>query len=361
LLGICWGSWRLTLAGYWENGYDWRRVEQRLNAFPQFLTEIDGLDIHFIHARSKHENALPLILTHGWPGSIVEFLGTIDRLTDPESHGGRAEDAFHVVIPSIPGYGFSGRPETTGWGPEHIAQAWVTLMNRLGYQRFVAQGGDWGGLIVDVMGVQAPDGLMGIPPTSRHRPAQRLEGAGVERTRGRRSQAVGSVRRREPGLRPAQLPFHPGHRVRAGNGVAPADPLRVVRFADRPRGLDARPRQAELRGHLPGVRAEGARRQPHPGRDPRQRDADVADEHGRLVGSALLGEQERILRRQGRPGAGRCQRVPNEIYQAPRSWTEQAYPNLVYFNEVDAGNHFAAWQEPDLFTTEVRNGFRPLR
>ena len=238
-----------ALVRYWGSDYDLRRFERRLNALPQFMTEIDGLDIHFIHAKSPHENALPVIITHGWPGSVIEMLNVVGPLSDPTAHGGNAEDAFDVVVPSMPGYGFSGKPTSTGWGPDHIARAWTALMKRLGYTRFVAQGGDWGAQITDEMGVQAPPELLGIhsnmPGTV---PPDVAELLAV-----RRPGAIGPFTRGNPRLRKAAIPLHKGHRVCHRDVAAPADAVRTRRFARQSRGLDARPRRAKSRGHREGL------------------------------------------------------------------------------------------------------------
>ena len=228
------------LARYWATDYDWRKCEAKLNALPQFITEIDGLDIHFIHVRSKHENALPLIVTHGWPGSIIEQLKIIDPLTNPTAHGASASDAFHVVIPSMPGYGFSGKPTTTGWDPDRIARAWVVLMKRLGYTRFVAQGGDWGAIITDVMGVTGASGI------DRHSHQHARRGSARHRQGGpvRRPAAVRSLRRRKTRVRAAEDFFATRRRLRTRDGDAPADALRNRGFTRRPGRLAARPRDA---------------------------------------------------------------------------------------------------------------------
>ena len=222
-----------ALARYWATEYDWRKIEAKLNALPQFVTEIDGLDIHFIHVRSKHENALPLIVTHGWPGSITEQMKIIDPLTNPTAHGGKASDAFDVVIPSIPGYGFSGKPTTTGWDPAHIARAWTVLMKRLGYTKFVAQGGDWGAVITEQMGVQAPAELLGIHtnmPNVVPLDIDKLAFSGA-------TAPAESLDRREARLRAAELRLREGHRLRLPDGVKAADAVRNSGFTGRPRGL----------------------------------------------------------------------------------------------------------------------------
>ena len=283
---------------YWATDYDWRKVEARLNALPQFITEIDGLDIHFIHVRSKHENALPLIVTHGWPGSVIEQLKIIDPLTNPTAHGGSASDAFDLVIPSMPGYGFSGKPTTTGWDPERIARAWVVLMKRLGYTKFVAQGGDWGSLVTNVMAKLGAPELLGIhvnlPGTIPADIAKALAG-GDPRT-GR------SFRRRKARLRPAQGFVCEAARLRARHGNAAANALRTGGFASRPGGLDDRPRRrlgaaggvgdlgrAWTHGQWTPCGRSDARRRA------RQHHALLADEHGRLLGPPLLGEQGQPL------------------------------------------------------------------
>ena len=230
------------LARYWATDYDWRKCEARLNALPNFITEIDGLDIHFIHVRSKHENALPLIVTHGWPGSIIEQLKIVDPLTNPTAHGASAADAFDLVIPSMPGYGFSGKPTTTGWDPAHIARAWVVLMKRLGYTKFVAQGGDWGAIITDLMACTGASG------TARHshQHARRVFSRHRQGCPCGRSGAVRSLRRRETRVRAAGLRIREGHRLRLPDGVAPADALRDCRFSRRHRRLLSRSRRAQL-------------------------------------------------------------------------------------------------------------------
>ena len=273
-----------ALVKYWGTEYDFGRIQARLNALPQFMTEIDGLDIHFIHVRSPHEDALPVILTHGWPGSVVEMLNVIGPLTDPTAHGGSAEDAFHVVVPSIPGYGFSGKPTETGWGPERIARANIELMKRLGYTRFVAQGGDWGAIITDLMGVQAPPELIGIHTNMPGAVPPEISGD-ARAAAGRTPAGLSRPTRR--GLRGADRRLHEGHRLRDRDAAASADALRNLRFAGRAGRLDARPRRAQLRRHHARVRRRATGGQPHPGRGPRQRDPDLVHEHGDLLGSPL--------------------------------------------------------------------------
>ena len=231
-----------ALARYWATEYDWRKIEAKLNALPQFITEIDGLDIHFIHVRSKHDNALPLIVTHGWPGSIIEQMKIIDPLTNPTAHGGNASDAFHLVIPSIPGYGYSGKPTTTGWDPVHIARAWTVLMKRLGYTKFVAQGGDWGAVIVDMMGVQAPPELLGIHTNMAGIFPADIDGAAFSGA----PAPVGSLSRREARLRAFAVRLSKGYRIRLPDGIATADVVRNRGFTRRPGGVFPRSRRAQL-------------------------------------------------------------------------------------------------------------------
>lgn len=344
------------LARYWGTDYDFRRFEARLNALPQFITEIDGLDIHFIHVKSPHENALPLIITHGWPGSVTEMLNVVGPLTDPTAHGGDAEDAFDVVVPSMPGYGFSGKPTATGWDPVHIAGAWRALMRRLGYTRFVAQGGDWGAQITDVMGAEAPPELLGI-----HSNMPGTVPPDVSKTLGSGGSAPSGLSADESRAW-EQLNFL----YTKGIGYATEMALRpqtLYGLADSPVALAAWMLDHDARSYEDIARAfEG---------DPignLTRD-EVLDNitltwvtntgisSGRLYWENKLG----FFDVKGVSVPAAVSVFPRELYRAPRSWTEQAYPNLMYFNEVDEGNHFAAWQEPELFTTEVRAAFRSLR
>src|SRR3954451_3312676 len=346
-----------ALVRYWGSEYDFGRVEARVNALPQFKTEIDGLDIHFIHVRSPHENALPLIITHGWPGSIFEMLNVVGPLTDPTAHGGDAGDAFHLVIPSIPGYGFSDRPSSTGWDPQHVARAWLELMKRLGYTRFVAQGGDWGAIITDQMGVQAAPELAGIHTN--------MAGAVPADIFGLVS--TGSP---EPeGLTPEESKAYEMLLFLYTKGIGYATemalhPQTLYGLADSPVALAAWMIDHDLQSYEEIAQAFV---------DDRPVDNLTRDEvldnitmtwltntgvsSGRLYWESKLG----FFDVKGVSVPTALSVFPRELYRAPRKWVEQAYPKLVYFNEVERGNHFAAWQEPELFTEEVRAGFRTLR
>jgi pimeloyl-ACP methyl ester carboxylesterase len=343
------------LARYWATEYDWRKVEAKLNALPQFITEIDGLDIHFIHVRSKHENALPLIVTHGWPGSIIEQLKIVGPLTDPTAFGGRAEDAFDVVIPSMPGYGFSGKPTTTGWDPTRIARAWTVLMKRLGYKRFVAQGGDWGAFVVDQMGVQAPPELLGIHTN--------LPGAVPAEI----DQAAFTGAPPPSGLSADELHAYDRLVFLYKTGLAMfqemgSRPQTLYALEDSPIGLaawmlDHDAVSLELIGRAFAGQAEGLTRD------------DILDNitltwlTNTAVSAARLYWENKLAffspKHVSIPVA--VSAFPDEVYQAPRSWVEKAYPNLIHYNKLDKGGHFAAWEQPAIFSEEVRTGFRPLR
>ncbi|HEX6653221.1 MAG TPA: alpha/beta fold hydrolase [Thermoleophilaceae bacterium] len=348
------------LARYWATKYDWRRCEAELNALPQFLTEIDGLDIHFIHVRSQHDDALPLVVNHGWPGSIIEQLKIIGRLTNPTAHGASADDAFHVVIPSMPGYGFSGKPTSPGWGPERMARAWDELMKRLGYARYVAQGGDWGAFVVDQMGLQAPEGLLAIHtnmPATVPADIDALTLAG------------------EPP--PADLP---AEERRAYDGLIrtygqveyarmmAARPQTLYGIADSPVGLAAWLLDHNDADGQPAAAVAAALERAESDTGELTRD-EVLD-NITLYWLTNTGVSASRLYWEYRGGFFNTKGVripvavtvfPSEQYQAPRSWAKRAYPNLIHFNEVDRGGHFAAWEEPELFSTELRAAFKGVR
>ena len=344
-----------ALADYWANEYDFGRVEARLNALPQFTTQIDGVDIHFIHVKSQHENALPLIMTHGWPGSVIELLETIGPLTDPTAHGGQAEDAFHLVLPSLPGYGFSGEPAELGWNAGRVAQAWAELMHRLGYTRYVAQGGDVGALVTDTMGRQAPEGLLGIhvnllvtvlagpqPAESEQERAAadqvatfRTDGFGYFLEMATRPQTIGYALLDSPVALAAWLLDHD------------TDSYYKISHAF----VDGEPAGNLTRDQivdnitlywLTGTGASAAR---------------SYWEDGLALAQALASGQAppEVSLPVG------FTTFPGEIWRTPRSWVENSYPNVSYFNEVDRGGHFAAWEEPELFSDEMRAAFRTLR
>lgn len=342
------------LARYWEKEYDWRKVEAKLNAVPNFLTEIDGLDIHFIHVRSKHDNALPLIVTHGWPGSIIEQLKIIGPLTDPTAHGGTAEDAFHVVIPSMPGYGFSGKPTTTGWGPERIARAWVTLMKRLGYNKFFAQGGDWGALVTDFIAVHAPEDVLGIHtnmpgaiPVDIDKAA--LSGAPVPA--GLTADEKHAYEQLASFYKDVYYAFFMGTR-----------PQTLTALADSPVGLatfmiDHDARSLELIARSFNGETEGLTRD------------DVLDNitlfwltnTGVSAARLYWENKSAFFAPKGVKVPVAASAFPDELYQIPRSWAEKAYPKLVYYKRHDMGGHFAAWEQPELLVGDIRAGFKSLR
>jgi pimeloyl-ACP methyl ester carboxylesterase len=343
------------LARYWATEYDWRKVEARLNALPQFISEIDGLDIHFIHVRSKHENALPIIVSHGWPGSFIEQLKIIGPLTDPTAFGGRASDAFDVVIPSMPGFGFSGKPTTTGWDPLRIARAWIVLMQRLGYTRYVAQGGDWGSFVVEMMALQAPPELIGIHTNFPHAVppdvSKAIQSGGVAPS------GLSDDERRQFEL--LKDFFAKGLAYALQMGLRPQT---LYGIADSPVGLaawmlDYNARSLELVSRAFDGEVTGLTRD------------DVLDAISLfwLTGTAI--SSARIYWENKLPFFDATNVTipvavsvfPDEIYCAPRSWAERAYPNLIHYNKVDKGGHFAAWEQPQLFSEEVRVGFRSLR
>jgi len=343
------------LARYWATDYDWRKFEARLNTLPQFVTEIDGLDIHFIHVRSKHPNAMPLIVTHGWPGSIVELLKIIDPLTNPTAHGGSASDAFDVVIPSLPGYGFSGKPASTGWDPEHIARAWVVLMKRLGYSRFAAQGGDWGAMVTDVMGTQAPGELLGIHLNWPFTVPPEIDKAAQSGTPPPGGLSLDEKRAYD------QLDFFYKHGVGYAQEMA-SRPQTLYGIADSPVGLAAWLLDHDARSYALIARAfdgqpEGLTRD------------DVLDNitlywlTNTAVSSARIYWEDKYAffapKHVAIPVA--VSAFPDEVYQVPKSWAEQAYPKLIYYHKLDKGGHFADWEQPELFAAEVRAAFKSLR
>jgi pimeloyl-ACP methyl ester carboxylesterase len=342
-----------ALARYWATAYDWRTYEAQLNALPQFMTEIDGVDVHFIHVKSRHEHALPLVMTHGWPGSVTELLGTVGPLTDPTAHGGSAEDAFDLVLPSVPGYGFSGEPTVVGWDPGRTARAWAELMQRLGYTRYVAQGGDVGAIITDAMGREAPAGLLGIhtnllvPALSGSQPADtaeeraalaalasfRASGSGYLVEQSTRPQTIGYALLDSPVALAAWMLDHD------------TDSYYKISRAF----LDGQPSGNLTRENivdnitlywLTGTGASAARSYWESGRA-------AALAAGKTPPAVSL------------PVAFTT--FPGEVFRAPRSWVKKSYPNLIYFHEADKGGHFAAWEVPEVFAAELRAAFRSLR
>jgi pimeloyl-ACP methyl ester carboxylesterase len=348
------------LAHYWGTDYDWRTCEARLNAFPQFITELDGLDIHFLHVRSQHEDALPLIINHGWPGSIIEQLKLIAPLTDPTAHGASAADAFHVVIPSMPGYGFSGKPTSTGWGPERMGRAWAELMQRLGYSRYVAQGGDWGAFVVDQMGLQAPAGLLGI-----HTNMPATVPADVDRASLAGEPAPADLSAEE--RRAYEQLLRTYGQVEYARYMA-ARPQTLYGIADSPVGLAAWLLDHNDADGQPAAAVASALDRTTSATGELTRD-EILD-NITLYWLTNTGVSASRLYWEYKGGFFNAKGVsipvattvfPGEQYQAPRSWAEQAYPNLVYYNEVDRGGHFAAWEQPQLFAEELRAAFRSLR
>ena len=349
-----------ALARYWATDYDWRKVEARLNVLPQFITEIDGLDIHFIHVRSKHENALPMIVTHGWPGSIIEQMKIIGPLTDPTAHGGSASDAFHLVIPSLPGYGFSGKPTAPGWNPVSIARAWATLMQRLGYTRYVAQGGDWGNAVSEVMALQQPPGLLGI-----HTNMAATVPANVSKALALHEAPPADLSAEEHNAWDQLVDFY-------GKGLGYAlemshRPQTLYGLANSPVGLAAWMLDHDIRSYKMIARVfagqpEGLTRD------------DVLDNVTLywLTNTAISSARLYWDTTYQLPPGGffdvrgikipvAVSAFPDEIYAAPRSWAEKAYPKLIHYNKLPKGGHFAAWEQPELFTAEMRAAFKSLR
>jgi pimeloyl-ACP methyl ester carboxylesterase len=349
------------LARYWATDYNWRDVEERLKALPHFMTEIDGLDIHFIHVRSKEDGALPLVINHGWPGSIIEQLKIIEPLTDPTAHGAGASDAFDVVIPSMPGYGFSGKPTETGWGPERMARAWAELMTRLGYDRYVAQGGDWGAFVVDQMGLQQPEGLLAIHTNyAGSVPPDVYE---VLVAGGPAPSSLSAEERRAY----EQLDTTLKQKVAYAKYMA-ARPQTLYGIADSPVGLAAWLLDHDDGGGQPAQSVVEAL--DRTGSDMGELTRDDVLDNITLFWLTKTGVSASRLYWEYKGGFWDAKGVsipvavsvfPREAYQAPRSWVEQAYPTLLHYNQVEKGGHFAAWEQPQLFSEEVRAGFRSLR
>src|SRR3989440_2277959 len=343
------------LVRHWQTDYDWRKVEARLNALPQFITEIDGLDIHFIHVRSKHENALPLIVTHGWPGSIIEQMKIIDPLTNPTANGGSASDAFHLVIPSMPGYGFSGRPTTTGWDGPHIARAWVVLMKRLGYAKFVAQGGDWGAVITEQMGLLAPPELLGIHTNMPGVFPDDINNAAFSGA----PAPSGLSADEKLAYECLQFVYQKGIGYGYQMGLRPQTLDGIV---DSPVGLaayflDHDARSYELIARVFDGQSEGLTRD------------DILDNititwltNTALSGARLYWENKLgYFNAKGVSIPVAVSVFPDELYPAPRSWAERVYPKLIHYNKVEKGGHFAAWEQPQILSQEIRAAFRSLR
>jgi pimeloyl-ACP methyl ester carboxylesterase len=348
------------LARYWMTDYDWRKCEAKLKALPQFTTAIDGVDIHFIHVRSEHDDALPLIVNHGWPGSIIEQLKIVDPLVNPTAHGGSASDAFHVVIPSMPGYGFSGKPTSTGWGPERMGRAWAELMKRLGYTRYVAQGGDWGAFVVDQMGLQAPAGLLAIHtnmPATVPADVDKALQVGDPVPSGLSAEERRAYEQLERTFKQVDYARFMASRPQTLYGIADS-PVGLAAWLLDHNDADGQPAAAVMSALDRTTSDTG------------ELTRDEILDNITLYWLTNTGVSASRLYWEYKGGFFNAKGVsipvamsifPGEQYQAPRSWAEQAYPNLVYYNEVDKGGHFAAWEQPQLFSEEIRAAFRSLR
>ncbi|HEY4110786.1 epoxide hydrolase family protein [Puia sp.] len=342
------------LAQYWADQYDWRKVESRLNSLPNYMTTIDGLDIHFIHIRSKHEKALPMIVTHGWPGSVVEQLKIVEPLTDPTAHGGKATDAFHLVIPSMPGYAFSGKPTGTGWGPDRIAQAWVELMKRLGYTKYVAQGGDWGALITELMAVQAPPELIGIHTNMPGAVPPEIDKAALANApmpAGLSAEEKHAYQQLSFFYTQVYYAFHMATRPQSLTGLADS-PVGLAAYM-----LDHDARSLEMIARSIDGQAEGLTPE------------NVLDNvtlfwlTNTAVSSARLYWENKHFffapKNITIPVA--VSAFPDELFFCPRDWAEKAFSSLIYYNKLEKGGHFAAWEQPQLFCEEMRKAFKTLR
>jgi pimeloyl-ACP methyl ester carboxylesterase len=344
-----------AIAAYWASEYDWRKVEARLNALPNFVTEIDGLDIHFIHVRSKHDNALPIIVTHGWPGSIIEQMKIIEPLTNPTAHGGSASDAFHVVIPSMPGYGYSAKPTAAGWDAPHIARAWTTLMQRLGYTKYVAQGGDWGAVVTEQMGVQAASGLLAIHTNMPGAIPNDINNAAFSG-----AQSPVSLSAEEKACYDELLFVYSkgiGYAFQMG-----LRPQTLYGIADSPVGLasyllDHDARSYKLIAGAFAGKQSGISRDDFLDNITLTWLTNTGVSSGRLYWENKLG----FFNQKGVKIPVAVTVFPDELYPTPRSWAEQAFPKLIHYNKVDHGGHFAAWEQPKIFTEELRESFKSLR
>ncbi|HKH42004.1 MAG TPA: alpha/beta fold hydrolase [Solirubrobacterales bacterium] len=348
------------LARYWATEYDWRKCEEKLNDLPHFMTEIDGLEIHFIHVRSKHEGALPLVINHGWPGSIIEQLKIIGPLTDPTAHGASASDAFDVVLPSMPGYGFSGKPTETGWGPERMGRAWAELMKRLGYDRYVAQGGDWGAFVVDQMGLQAPEGLLAIHtnmPCTVPADVDKALNAGDPAPDGLSAEEQRAYAQLERTFKQVEYARYMAARPQTLYGIADS-PVGLAAWLIDHNDADGQPAQAVVEALDRATSDTG------------ELTRDEVLDNITLYWLTKTGVSASRLYWEYEGGFFNAKGVsipvavsvfPAEQYEAPQSWAESAYPKLIHYSRVEKGGHFAAWEQPQLFSEEVRAGFRSLR